>query len=177
MEEAHPIRNTNIQRWASKHFCKSTNRKSSVSWAHYAIANPQFLGLITQSQIRSFLGSLRNRKVRSFLGSLRIPNPQFLGLIAQSQISSFLGSLRNRKSAVSWAHYAIANLQILWVYLRTCGSVKVLSPKITKNRESAQVLIRKEPHLRKVRKTNKFLKSANLRICDLRTYLRTAHLC
>jgi hypothetical protein len=49
------------------------------------------------------------------------------------------------------------------MYLRTCGS---LSPQITKktgsaNRKSAM------PHIRKVRKSNKLFKSANLRICDL----------
>jgi hypothetical protein len=36
--------------------------------------------------------------------------------------------------------------------------------------------IRKVPHLRKVRKSNKLFKSSNLWICDERNYLRTAYL-
>jgi hypothetical protein len=53
------------------------------------------------------------------------------------------------------------------MYLRTCKSFKSANDKkdwISKSQ------IRKVSHLRKVRKSNKLFKSANLRIC--RTYLR-----
>jgi hypothetical protein len=45
------------------------------------------------------------------------------------------------------------------MYLRICGSFQS---------------IRKVSHLRNVRKSNKLSKSANLRICNCRTYLWTA---
>ena len=51
------------------------------------------------------------------------------------------------------------------MYLRTCGSFKSANRKKDCVRKSQ---IHKASHLRKVRKSNKLFKSANLRICDFR---------
>jgi len=51
------------------------------------------------------------------------------------------------------------------MYFQTCESFKSVNHKKDWVHKSQ---IRKVPHLRKVRKSNKLLKSPNLRICDLR---------
>jgi hypothetical protein len=56
-----------------------------------------------------------------------------------------------------------------YLYLQTCEITNYKKDWVHKSQ------IRKVPHLRKVCKSNKLFKSANLRICG--TYLRTAHLC
>ncbi len=60
------------------------------------------------------------------------------------------------------------------MYSRFCGSfkpTKELGPQIANSQIAKRVDIRKLPRLRMVRYSNKFCKSANLRICDLRNFI------
>jgi hypothetical protein len=75
------------------------------------------------------------------------------------------------------------------MYLRICETLKSSIMAGSSNTKSTNYKsanhkksqIRKLPHFRKVRKTKKLFKSANLRICDLRngppTYVINVHIC
>ncbi len=77
------------------------------------------------------------------------------------------------KSANSYAHFAIANLQISFSFQsgKKCLGLQIHNLQIRKSQKilGSQIANPQSAHLRKVRKSNKLFK-----ICG--TYLRTAHL-
>ncbi len=136
---------------------KSENCKSANSWAHSAIANPQ-ISQVCQS-------ANANAQV-----SLIYPQ------ITISKISTKCCTTLSQNSPKSFKrifqHFCyIYCIGRKCMCLRTCG--------ITSHKRDwvCKFQIRKVPHFWKVHNSNKLFKFANLRICNLQTYLQTAHLC
>ncbi len=138
-------------------------------------ANPQFLGLISLSQdhkflrragsqIRNFLGLGRESQIGEFFwcSTPLIVNQQIfhhrtarikhLCSKVRSLFGHFMAKLAKKygRRLVRWN-----SLYKIWIRLKICKSQKRLGPQIHR-------------HLWQICKSNKFVKSVNLQICDLR---------